>query len=150
MPGVLFTNMDLQTIDSCISPWRICIPMTSDFPADSDGRALRQIVSSGSDLAKPMYVNFHVATPSREAAELVGRAASRLGYRVSIYIEEAKLNATPDQRPWTCECSTRMVLSYPAVVAIQRELAELSRLHGGIPNGWGTFGNGPRGQPDVE
>jgi regulator of RNase E activity RraB len=124
--------------------------MSQDFPADSDGRALRQILSTGSDLTRPMYVNFHVATPSREAAEEVGRAASRLGYRVSIYIDEAKQNATPDQRPWTCECSTRMVLSYPAVIAMQVELAELSRPHGGLPNGWGTFGNGPRGQPNVE
>jgi hypothetical protein len=42
-----------------------------------------------------------------------------------------------------------MVATYESVLAIQAELAELSQPFGGIPDGWGTFGNGPTGQPPV-
>jgi regulator of RNase E activity RraB len=33
---------------------------------------------------------------------------------------------------------------------MQDELVGLSKRFGGYPDGWGTFGNGPRGQPDVQ
>jgi hypothetical protein len=39
--------------------------------------------------------------------------------------------------------------TYEGVLAIQAELARLSSSLGGFPDGWGTFGNGPNGQPDA-
>ena len=42
--------------------------MTHDFPYDADGDALRRLVDDGSDLTKPMCVEFQVAVPD-EAAE---------------------------------------------------------------------------------
>src|SRR5262249_923951 len=97
----------------------------------------------GSDLSKPMIINFQVAVPDKASAKELAAAARRLGYRVRVY------DSPECTLPWTCECSTRMVATYESVIAIQAELAEISRQFGGIPDGWGTFGNGPTGQPPV-
>jgi regulator of RNase E activity RraB len=109
----------------------------SEFPNDADGDALRRIAGDGSDLARPMFVDFQVAVPDRSSAELLAATAVKLGYRTKVYDSPAcKL-------PWTCECSTRMLATYEAIIAFQRELEVISRPFGGIPDGWGTFGNGP-------
>jgi regulator of RNase E activity RraB len=42
-----------------------------------------------------------------------------------------------------------MLATYDGVIAVQKELAEISEEFGGRPDGWGTFGNGPSGQPPV-
>ncbi|MCE9548116.1 MAG: ribonuclease E inhibitor RraB [Planctomycetia bacterium] len=115
--------------------------MTDGFPNDSDGEALQRIEDEGSDMSKPMFINFHVAVPDENAAKSLAEVAFKLGYRVSTYASaECSL-------PWTCECSVRMLGSHENVLAVQCELAELSAEFGGHPDGWGTFGNGPSGQP---
>lgn len=109
--------------------------MHHDFPNDADGDALRRCVDGGSDLSKPMLVNFQVAVPNEAAARGLSVVASKLGYRVEIY-------ASPGcSLPWTCECSTRMLASYEGVIAIQEELAKLATPFKGHPDGWGSFGN---------
>jgi regulator of RNase E activity RraB len=117
--------------------------MKEDFPKDSDGGALRLAVECGSDMSKPMYIDFQVAVPTEELAEALAMAARMLGYHVRIY------ESVECRLPWTCQCSTRMLATYDGVIAIQAELRKLSAEFGGIPDGWGTFGNGPNGQPDV-
>ena len=117
--------------------------MADDFPNDSDGDALRRIVSDGSDLSRPMFIDFQVAVPDEPAAKALAVAARKLGYRVRIY------DSPECTLPWTCQCSTRMLATYEGVIAIQNELAAISQPFGGIPDGWGTFGNGPNGQPPV-
>jgi signal recognition particle subunit SEC65 len=118
--------------------------MADGFPNDADGDALRRIADLGSDLSRPMFVNFQVAVPDEESAKELAAVARKLGYRVSVY------DSSDCALPWTSECSTRMVVTYESVLAIQDELAEISRPFGGFPDGWGTFGNGPTGQPPVE
>jgi len=118
--------------------------MTDNFPSDSDGDALRRLVSDGSDLSRPMFIDFQVAVPDEPAAKELAVAASKLGYHVRIY-------ESPEcTLPWTCQCSTRMLATYEGVMAIQIELAAISEQFGGLPDGWGTFGNGPNGQWPVE
>jgi regulator of RNase E activity RraB len=114
--------------------------MIDGYPNDSDGGALRRVVADGSDMSKPMYINFHVAVPSEAAAKALADVVYKLGYRVAVYdSDECSL-------PWTCEFSTRMLATYEGVIAVQVELAEVSKGFGGYPDGWGTFGNGPNGQ----
>jgi regulator of RNase E activity RraB len=117
--------------------------MAHCFPNDSDGDALRQVIRNGSDLSKPMFIDFQVAVPNEASAEALANVATKLGYRVSTY------ESSECRLPWTCECSTRMLATYEAVVAIQEELGAISVEFGGVPDGWGTFGNGPNGQPPV-
>jgi hypothetical protein len=117
--------------------------MTDDLPNGGDGEALRRIADGGSDLTKPMFVSFQVAVPDEASAKALAAVAAKLGYRVSVY------ESPQCTLPWTCECSTRMLATYQGVIAIQNELAEISKPFGGLPDGWGTFGNGPTGQPPV-
>jgi regulator of RNase E activity RraB len=117
--------------------------MADAFPNDADGDALRRIAHDGSDLSKPMFIDFQIAVRDKSCAEELAVVARKLGYRVSIY------DSPECTLAWTCECSTRMVATYESVIAIQNELAEISKRFGGIPDGWGSFGNGPKGQPPV-
>ncbi len=111
------------------------------FPNDADGDALRRVAAEGSDLSRPMVVNFQVAVPDEVSAQGLAAIASRLGYVVQIY-------ESPEcTLPWTCECSTRMLATYQAVIAFQSELRDIAKQFGGVPDGWGTFGNGPRNHP---
>jgi hypothetical protein len=117
--------------------------MTNDYPNDDDGNALRLVVRDGSNIAKPMFIDFQVAVPSEDAANRLARVARKLGYSVQTY------DSAECRLPWTCQCSTRMLATYDGVLAIQVELAVLSAPFGGFPDGSGTFGNGPNGQPDT-
>jgi hypothetical protein len=99
--------------------------MTGLFPKDADGIALEGIARAGSDLSKPMFVNFHVAVPDEASAKGLAAAADKVGYRVSMYASPKCI------LPWTCECSTRMLATYESVIAVQAELAEISQPFGG-------------------
>lgn len=118
--------------------------MTDEYPEDADGGALRSVQSNGSDMSKPMLIDFHVAVPNQTAAETIAAAARKLGYRTRVY------DSPGDGMRWTCECSTRMLATHDGVIAIQAELAHISLPLGGRPDGWGTFGNGPNGQPSYD
>ena len=110
--------------------------MKYEFPNDADGDALRRFVESGSDLAKPMSIDFQVAVPDENAAKGLAEIAYKLGYRVRLY-------PSPEcSLPWTCECSARMMASYDAVIAIQKE-SDIASPFGGKPDGWGSLGNKP-------
>jgi len=105
-----------------------------DFPLDADGDALRRL-QKYADFSKPMTIDFQVALPNEDAAKKFAKIVYDLGFRVKVY---------PSPKcalPWTCECSSRILISYQAVIAIQKELAELSKLFNGFPDGWGSFGN---------
>jgi hypothetical protein len=109
-----------------------------DFPNDADGDALRRFIENGSDLSKPMLIDFQVAVPDEIAAGALAEAARKLGYHAKTY-------ASPEcSLPWTCECSTRMIGTYDGVIAVQQELARLAVPFGGHPDGWGSFGNETR------
>jgi hypothetical protein len=115
--------------------------VVDDFPNDADGDTLRRIANDGSDMHKPMFINFQVAVPDEAAANGLANVAYAMGYRVTIY------DSPECSLPWTCECSVRMLATYDGVLAIQDELASLSKQFGGHPDGWGTFGNGRSDQP---
>ena len=115
--------------------------MNHSFPDDADGHALRRIADHGSDMSKPMFIDFQVAVPDENSARSLADVARKLGYHAKVY------DSAGCTLPWTCECSTRMVATYEGVIATQAELASISAPFGGIPDGWGTFGNGPNGQP---
>ena len=115
--------------------------MRSKLPNDANGDALRRLIKDGSDLSRPIYVDFQVAVPNKTKAEQLADAVRKLGYKVRVY-------ASSDcELPWTCECSTRMLVTREGIVAMEAELADLASPLGGFPDGWGSFGNKPSGQP---
>jgi hypothetical protein len=101
---------------------------------DSDSRAIARAIETGSDLARPMKVDFHVAAPDEAAARHIAAVAKGRSF-------EAGVSMDPGRGTWTCSCSRSMVLDRDALLRVQDELNELSRPFGGHADGWGTFGN---------
>ena len=114
--------------------------MPQTYPNDADGDALRR-VASDNDLSRPMTVDFHIAAPDQATAERIASATYALGYRCAVYDSAENATELEDASGWTCQCSTRMLLTYSAVIAIQAELHLVADPLGGFVDGWGTFGN---------
>jgi hypothetical protein len=104
------------------------------LPNDSDGDALRRLIATGSDLSRPMEIDFNVAVPSEEAAKAVSSRAVPLNFRPSIFH-----NVETDS--WTCNCTKTLVPSYDEIISIQKQLDDVSRPFGGKSDGWGSWGN---------
>ena len=109
--------------------------MQLDLPNDSDGDALRRLASHGSDLMKPMAIDFAVAVPNEDIGRAVAKSVEALGFEPDVYFDK-------DTKRWTCYCKKTMVPTYGNVIAAQNELDRLSRPLGGYADGWGSFGNG--------
>jgi hypothetical protein len=107
--------------------------MADTFPNDADGDALRR-VAERSDMSQPMDIDFAINVPNQARGEEMAQLASQRGYATIVECDALGLR-------WTCYCTKRMVLTYEAVVAAQKELNELSEPLGGHSDGWGTFGN---------
>ena len=105
-----------------------------EFPDDADGDALRRVQANGSNMARPMDIDFHVTAPDGGAAEAIAAQARAQGFAAT---------ATRDDEvgAWTSTCTLRMVPAHDQIIAIQARLDELSRPFGGETEGWGTFGN---------
>lgn len=104
------------------------------YPDDADGHALRMLERNGSNLSRPMEIDFAVAVPGEAAALAVARLAGVAGYRPSVSRDD-------ESGAWTCYCSRSMVPAYEALVHAQAELDRLAGPVGGASDGWGTFGN---------
>lgn len=107
---------------------------TPNITDDADGDAMRRVIQSGSDILRPMVVDFHVAVPNEEAGRRVVVAATEKMFEAKLYCDEESVR-------WTCSCSRAMLLEYKALLRAQAQLDLLSTPFGGYADGWGTFGN---------
>jgi hypothetical protein len=105
-----------------------------EFPHDADGDALRRLALAGSDLSRPMTVEFTVDVPTQAAGQAVAQTAQAAGYRTAVERDE-------EDGAWTCYCTRDMIASYEALIASQKELNRLAEPHGGYCDGWGSSGN---------
>jgi hypothetical protein len=112
-----------------------------EFPDDADGDALRSVQSNGSDMSKPMLIDFAINAPSETIADLcITRLANR-GFKSSKDVSESDGH-------WTVTVSVIMTPDYDEIVDFQKALDEdLSQL-GAKSDGWGAFGNDPQNLPD--
>jgi regulator of RNase E activity RraB len=101
---------------------------------------MRRVLNDGSDPSKPMDIDFMVACPSIESAELIAPETEAKGYKSSIFIDE-------DSGAITCYCMKSMLLDYDLLISAQAELDAVARSHEGYIDGWGTFGNAPDPKP---
>lgn len=107
----------------------------TEIPNDADGDALRNLQADGFDLTKPMEIDFPVAAPTEAACKAIAAAAESAGFTTTCVEEE--------DHEWTCWCTKIMAPQYKDIIAVQKQLDELSIPHGGYSDGWGTFGEGP-------
>ena len=108
--------------------------MPLSYPDDVDGEVLRRIADAGSDMSKPMLIDFQISVSDEASANAIAQAAAKLGYQTKIYRHEV-------DDPWTTECSKEMLATHDGVISAQAELDALSKPFGGFSDGWGTFGN---------
>ena len=119
--------------------------MSTDYPYDSDGDAMRRVAAGGSDMSKPMVIDFQVAAPDETTAKRIADEAAEVGYHVSVYVCDEDIEGAGD--PWTCECTKSMVPTYHGLIAAQAELDAIARPLGAYVDGWGTFGNADQSAP---
>ena len=110
--------------------------MEYSLPNDADGEALRHLQDDGSDLSKPMEIDFHVVVPNQESGQSVLEVVRNIGFRVELVYDE-------EDAGWTCWCTKTMVPIYEDIVAVQLTLDNLSQPHGGYFDGWSSYGNAP-------
>lgn len=87
---------------------------------------MRRYVAEGSDLSRPMEIDFFVAIPNREAGEGVAAHTMELGFATSVEQDEATLE-------WTCYCTKTIVPSYAAVRTIGQQLDKIARKSAATP-----------------
>jgi hypothetical protein len=106
-----------------------------DFPQDADGDSLRLAVDAGSDMTRPMVIDFTVSAPNESSARSIARLVEAQGFDPSI---------SDDGRggTWSVYCSMSMLATYDGVVERRSRLNQLVEPHGGHCDGWVTFGNG--------
>ena len=110
-------------------------------PDDDDGdeatrAALRLYEQEGSDLSKPMTIDFFVAVPSEAVGHVVVVRTAPMGFSSSVEQDE-------DDGEWTCSCTITIVPTFERVRALERLLDRLARELGGHGDGFGSFGNAP-------
>ncbi len=108
--------------------------MASIFPNDADGDVLQGVAESGSDLSKPMTIDFFVAIPDETAGIAVAEAAQAAGFDTDVDLDA-------EDGEWTCYCTKFMLATYEGVIRAQEELGTLAAPYGGVPDGWETAGN---------
>ena len=104
------------------------------LPDDDTGNALARIEQDGSDLSKPMDIDFFVAVDSPEHGHAIAKQAQALGFNCSVELDEPSGD-------WTCYCSINVVPDYTTIVKIEEQLDSLAKPYNGYIDGFGTFGN---------
>ncbi len=101
---------------------------------DATRAALERIALDGSDMSRPLDMDFFVAVPDAAAGNVVATRAAELGFATNV-------EQDAESQEWTCYCTKRLVPTFDAVVAIEQQLEALARDVGGYADGFGTFGN---------
>ena len=104
------------------------------FPADADGDALRRVAEGGSDMSKPMVIEFSIAVPDQPSGEATAEASASAGF-------DAIVDHDDESDEWSCYCRMETVATYERLLALQDELQRLASPHGGRIDGWVTAGN---------
>jgi hypothetical protein len=101
---------------------------------DATAAALARYVAHGSDLSRPMEMDFFVVVPSEMAGAAVAARVKPLGFVPSVEQDD-------ETHRWTCYCKKTIIPSYDNVVRSEQQLDEIAREHGGHADGFGSFGN---------
>jgi hypothetical protein len=105
-----------------------------NLPKNATGDALQRYIDHGSNLTKPMKMDFFVWVPTQEAGAKVAERAEALGFMT-------RLEQNTELPEWTCYCTKTIVPSYATVVEMEEQLDAIGRECGGHAGGFGSFGN---------
>jgi len=106
----------------------------TELPDNATGDALRRILYAGSDLSKPLEMDFFMAVPSEDAGNRVAKMAQQIGFTTKVERDE-------ETSEWTCYCTKTIVPDYAEVVKMEETLDAIAKPFGGYIDGFGSFGN---------
>ncbi len=104
------------------------------LPDDDTAAALQRLADDGSDLSRPLVMDFFVAVPGRCEGKKVATEASRFGFKTSVEQDKETME-------WTCYCTRTITPNYHTVVQIEHQLDQIGRKYGGYGDGFGSYGN---------
>ena len=104
------------------------------LPSDDTGNALRELENNGSDLSRPLEMDFFVAVPSQHVGDIVASKVEPLNFKVSVEQDDK----TGD---WTCYCTKTLIPDHSEVTFIEKQLDMLAQPYGGHIDGFGSYGN---------
>lgn len=90
-------------------------------------------LGGGSDLTKPMEMDFFVAATSEDAGNAVAGQAQRIGLSTKVVQDE-------ESSDWTCDCTKTIIARYETVVKIEHALDAIARPFGGHLDRFGSYG----------
>jgi hypothetical protein len=108
--------------------------MVRSYPDDADGDALQRVADQGSDMSRPMTIDFVLSTNDMSQARSIAQLVAEHGYQTDIHLND-------ESRSIDVYCTKRMVPTYDDVVACQAELTQLCEPFGVVCDSWGTYGN---------
>ncbi len=106
----------------------------NSIPNDETGQALKRFVQDGSDITKPMEMDFFVAVPSKDAGDKVALKVHELGFVTSVEQDS-------ETHDWTCYCTKVFIPEYSEVVKTEQQLDSIAKEFGGYADGFGSYGN---------
>ncbi len=106
------------------------------IPDDETGSAIQRWASQGSDLAKPMMIDFFIIVPTEEKGIYVTQLKELKDYKVTIEHDE-------ESGIWTCYCSKEMIPRYSDLVMTESLMETIADLVGGEFDGFASYGNAP-------
>src|SRR5262245_20311604 len=106
----------------------------ASYPDDADGEALQRVADQGSDMSRPMTIEFVISTREMSMARSVAQLAADHGYQTDIHLDD-------EGGSIDVSCAKRMVATYESVVAGQAELTRLCEPLGLVCESWATYGN---------
>jgi hypothetical protein len=104
------------------------------IPDDATGQALKRLITAGSDLTKPMEVDFFIAVESKEEGDQIAAKVQDVGFKTSLKQDTVTLD-------WTCYCTKTIIPQYLEVIEIEQQLSSISELYGGYLDGFSSYGN---------
>ena len=107
------------------------------LPDDENGQVLRRMRAAGDDLSVARDIEFFHVLPDEGAARRFAKEAESRGYDVEVFPYEGESDV---EGRWEAMGVRHMVPTHAAITAVERELAELARAHGGAADGWGCLG----------
>jgi hypothetical protein len=104
------------------------------YPDDPDGDALRAVADAGSDMSRPMLIDYAIDAGTRAVADGCLAVLEAAGFEPELFQDEETLR-------WSVYCPITMIADYDDIVRTQKVLGELVAPLGGTPDGWATLGN---------
>ncbi|NOS76085.1 MAG: ribonuclease E inhibitor RraB [Methyloglobulus sp.] len=101
---------------------------------DDTSAAIKQWITEGSDLNRPLTIDFFVAMPSEIACKHFCEIDELADFNIMFEKDE-------ETSGWTCYCTKTLIPDYDQIVSIENQLDSIAKKYDGYADGFGSYGN---------